>query len=280
MPDTPSSVPVPTTVPTPLRREAIERVLARAAELNVGGLDASEEMSEAQLIALGQEVGISAAHVRQALAEERTRVTVPEEPGMLGALFGGVFATASRIVPGSPSSIMTRLDQWMQREELLRPKRRFPDRMTWEARTDFIGSLQQGFNFGGRSYALSKATEVGATVIAVDANRSLVSLDASVADSRRRSAIASGIVSGFGLAGAATLAALIIIPGGLPWIAALVGGGWATGAGATAYAIGRAQKGRVHRAQLGLEQILDRLEHEEPKRGGPSIADLLGTIAR
>ncbi len=280
MADTPSNVPAPASSTAPLGREAIERVLARAAELNVGGLDASEGMSEAQLIALGQEVGISAAHVRQALAEERTRVSVPEERGVMGAMFGGTVASASRVVSGTPSDLLARLDHWMQREEMLRPRRRFTDRMTWEARRDFMGSLQMGLNFGGRAYALSRSTEVGATVIAVDGSKSLVSLDASVEDSRRSSAIASGVVSGMGVAGAATLAALVIIPGGLPWIAALVGGGWAAGAGATAYAIGRAQKSRLHRVQLGLEQVLDRLEHGETRRGGPSFTELLGTISR
>ena len=131
MPD--ENLPAPSAAPIALTRAAIERVLTRAAELNLGHLDAPEGMSEAELVALGQEVGISAAHVRQALAEERTRVDVPASRGVMGAWFGGTVAMASRIVPGTPAALLARLDAWMQREELLRPKRRFADRLTWEA---------------------------------------------------------------------------------------------------------------------------------------------------
>ncbi|MBK8250356.1 MAG: hypothetical protein IPK85_23615 [Gemmatimonadetes bacterium] len=278
MPD--ENLPAASNAPIPLTRAAIERVLSRAAELNVGDLDASDGMSEAQLVSLGQEVGISASHVRQALAEERTRVEVQEERGMLGAMFGGTTAAASRIVPGTPAAVLARLDDWMQREELLRPKRRFGERLTWEARRDFIGSLQAGLNFSGRPYALTRANEVGATAIAIDATRSLVSLNASLAESRRGSAIAAGAVGGVGVAGAVAVAALVIIPGGYPWLAALLGGGWASSAGAIVYGIGRAQKSKLHRLQLGLEQILDRLEHGADARRGATISDLLTAITR
>ncbi|MBL8958362.1 MAG: hypothetical protein JNJ98_00800 [Gemmatimonadetes bacterium] len=278
MPD--ENLPAASNASIPLSRAAIERVLSRAAELNVGDLDAAEGMSEAQLVSLGQEVGISAAHVRQALAEERTRVEVQEERGMLGAMFGGTTAAASRIVNGTPAAVLSRLDDWMQREELLRPKRRFGDRLTWEARRDFIGSLQAGLNFSGRPYALTRASEVGATAIAIDATRCLVSLNASLADSRRGSAIAAGAVGGVGVVGAAAVAALVIIPGGYPWLAALLGGGWASSAGAIIYGIGRAQKAKLHRLQLGLEQVLDRLEHGADTRRGATISDILTAITR
>lgn len=278
MPD--ENLPASSNAPIPLTRAAIERVLSRAAELNVGDLDASEGMSEAQLVALGQEVGISASHVRQALAEERTRVDVQPASGLLGSLLGGTTAAASRIVPGTPAVVLERLDQWMQREELLRPKRRFGDRMTWEARRDLIGSLQAGLNFGGKAYALSRATEIGATAIAIDATRTLVSLDANLADSRRGSAIGAAVLGGVGVVGAAVLSALIVIPGGYPWLAAVLGSTWAAGAGGAIYGIGRAQKAKLHRAQLGLEQVLDHLEHGARERRGNTISDLLTAITR
>ena len=272
--------PTPSTAPIPLTRAAIERVLSRAAELNVGDLDASEGMSEAQLVALGQEVGISASHVRQALAEERTRVEVQPAHGLIGALLGGTTAAASRIVPGTPATVLARLDEWMQREELLRPKRRFGDRMTWEARRDFIGSLQAGLNFSGKAYALARATELGATAVAIDATRTLVSLDASLADSRRGSAIAASVVGGLGVVGSAALAALVVIPGGPPVVGAMVGAGWASAAAGIIYSVGRSQKAKLHRLQLGLEQVLDRLEHGPPDRRGATISDLLTAITR
>jgi hypothetical protein len=57
----------------PLDRSSLERVLARAAELQSGPSDTGEEFTEEQLLELGKEVGLSPQHLRQALAEERTR---------------------------------------------------------------------------------------------------------------------------------------------------------------------------------------------------------------
>ena len=112
----------------PLDRAALERVLARAAELQGGTAEPSEAMTETQLEALGGEVGISADFMRQAVAEERTRVAIPEERGMVGTWFGSSVATASRVVRGTPAQTLASLDQWMQREEGMRPRRRFAAR--------------------------------------------------------------------------------------------------------------------------------------------------------
>ena len=108
-------------VPVQLDRSALERVLARAAELHAHALEPTDNMSEGQLVDLGKEVGINAEYIRQALAEERTRVTVPEQRGVVGEAFGPAVVTASRIIPGSPAQLLGQLDLWMQREEGLRP---------------------------------------------------------------------------------------------------------------------------------------------------------------
>ena len=63
-----------------LDRNALDRILKRAGELQVSAADPAEEMTEEQLIALGQEVGITPQHLRQAIAEERTRPALPDEP--------------------------------------------------------------------------------------------------------------------------------------------------------------------------------------------------------
>jgi hypothetical protein len=53
----------------PLDRAALERVLARASELQAGTSEPTEAMTEDQLIELGKEVGLAPEHVRQAIAE-------------------------------------------------------------------------------------------------------------------------------------------------------------------------------------------------------------------
>jgi hypothetical protein len=267
--------------PLSLDRAALDRVLARAAELHAHTIEPGDNLSEAQLIDLGKEVGIGSEFMRQALAEERTRVALPEERGVVGEAFGPTVATASRIVAGTPSQVLGQLDAWMQREEGLRSKRRFADRLTWEARRDFVGSLQSSFNMTGRAYALKPASEVAATAVAVDAQRTLVRLDADLGEARRQSVGWSGALAGTGVVGSAGLLGFAAsIPGSSLLVAGIVAGAWTAGAVATAFGVARAQRRKIHRAQLALEQVLDRLERGEMRRPSNPIADLIANITR
>src|SRR5208283_2304861 len=72
-----------------LDRAALERVLARAAELqSAAGDDAepTEGLTDQQLLDVGREVGLPVTYLRQALAEERTRVRVPLERGLVAQM--------------------------------------------------------------------------------------------------------------------------------------------------------------------------------------------------
>ena len=99
MADEKSSLPARQTL---LDRQALERVLARAAELQGAGAmpDSSDLISESQLRDIANEVGLSPATLNQALAEERTRINVPEERGLVAQIAGAGFATATRTIPG------------------------------------------------------------------------------------------------------------------------------------------------------------------------------------
>jgi hypothetical protein len=265
----------------PLDRAALERVLARAAELQAGMAEPAEQLSEAQLIEVGQEVGISAEHVRLALAEERTRVQLPEARGMVGTLFGADGVTASRLVNGTATDLLGRIDDWMQREEALRPKRRFTDRLTWESRRDLMGTLQTSFNFSGRAYALVTADEVGATVVPIDATRCMVRLDAVYADARRKQVIGSSILASGGvLSFGAMMTLATLIQDGSLLFGGLLGAVPALAGGGLAYVVGAAQRKRVHRAQLALEQILDRLERGEIRKPANPLSNFLNVVTR
>ena len=93
-----------------------------------------DRLTEAQLLELAKEVGLDPMHLRQALAEERTRVARPEEKGLLAALYGGATVSAQRTVSGTPAQVLQALDDWMQRQECLKVKRHFGERIVWEAR--------------------------------------------------------------------------------------------------------------------------------------------------
>jgi len=118
-----------------LDRSSLERVLARAAELQSGMGETGEEFTEEQLLELGREVGLSPQNLRQALAEERTRSVVPdEERGFAASLFGPSRVRAARTVPGKASEVLGAVDAWMQWQELLIVKRHHADRIVWEPR--------------------------------------------------------------------------------------------------------------------------------------------------
>ncbi len=254
-----------------LDRSSLERVLARAAELQSGPNDTGEEFTEEQLLELGKEVGLSPQNLRQALAEERTRSSVPEEEGgVAAALFGPSRVRASRTVPGKSSDVLTAIDAWMQRQELLIVKRHHADRIVWEPRQDFLVGLKRAFKAGGRDYALSRAFEVSATVIAVDDSRVQVGLDADFRTSRSRSTQQTAATS---LVGAAATTSLFFMG-----VAAIVAAAPVVIVPAIGIAGARAYQGRVvTRAQLALEQLLDQLERADYTRRG-AAESILGAI--
>src|SRR3954469_16082510 len=107
-----------------LDRASLERVLARASELQADTGDTPDQFSEEQLLELGKEVGLSPQNLRQALAEERTRSIVPdEEKGVSAGLFGPSRVRAARTVPGTPAEVLAQIDAWMQKNETLIVKR-------------------------------------------------------------------------------------------------------------------------------------------------------------
>ena len=261
-----------------LDRAALDRVLGRAAELAVASPDSLESLTEERVIEIGREVGIPESHLRQALAEERTRLVVPEEPGIIAQYFGAGTASSTRTVPGKPDAVLASLDRWMQNEECLQVKRRFPDRITWDARRDLVGNIKRGFNLGGRGYALTRAAEVGGTVVAVDADRTLVRLDADLEPPRRGTVAWSAITATFGAAGGAAVAGVGILLN-FPLALAAIGGGAIALAGmGGAAAVAKAHRKLVARAQLALDQVLDQIEHgASPK---PRLLDQIQSVVK
>src|SRR5216110_2785650 len=222
MADEKSPLPAPaSTRQPPLDRQALERVLARAAELQGASAmpESGDLITESQLLEIGNEVGLSPAVLNQALAEERTRINVPEERGLVAQIAGAGFATATRTVPGTPREILAKIDAWMQREECLQVQRRFADRITWEPQRGLFGKLRRTVNVSGHGFYLMDAAQVSATVLPVDSSRVVVRLDADIHPSRSRRVGASGFVGALGLA-VSGLVGLGLIIANLPLLVA------------------------------------------------------------
>lgn len=265
--------PSPGNLPARIDRAAVDRILARALELQADGpADGQEQLTEAQLLELAREVGLDPVNLRQAIAEERTRVAIPDERGLLAKLYGGASVSAHRTVRGTPSQVLKALDDWMQRQESLVVLRyHSTERIVWETRRDLIGIVRR--TVSGRGYALSRATDVAATAIAIDDSSVLVRLDARLAGYRALMAKQNAAITGVGVVTGGVLAVLSFPLFAIAAPAALLV--------PAAYAAARASHQRtVARAQLALEQVLDRLERGEAGRPPTLLSMLAAAVNR
>ena len=258
-----SDLPTRTSTGRALDRAALERVLARAAELQGVDGDPADALTEQQVLDIAREVGISPEALRVALAEERTRVALPPESGLAARIAGPSLIGASRLVKGTTTGVLATIDHWMQRGECLQQRRRQADRISWEPRRDMMGRMKVGLNLGGRGYPLARAAEVAATVAPVDGDRVLVQLVADVGPARRARLVGGGAVAGAGAVGGS---GLMLIPIAEPTflIPAAIGAAITLGAGLFGgRLVARTHVVTARRVQVALEQLLDRLEHGE-----------------
>ena len=250
----------------PIDRAALERVLARAAELQARAGDDDAGLSEAQVIDLATDVGLSVDAVRQAVAEERARLPMGHDRGFAASALGEAAVEAGRTLSGDAAALLARLDAWMQQGESLQVMRRFPDQLAWEARQDFVAMVRRALRVGGRPFALASATEVRALVANAGAGRAHVRLVADFRGTRRQRATGALVVATVGVvigvplfvmavnAGLAIAAALSLVPA----LALPVGG----------MAVARRQFAALRaRGEVSLEQALDRLECGDGGRG-------------
>lgn len=267
-----SRMPSDASLPAPsgqLDRAALERVLARAGELQAANAEPGEELTEAQILELGAEVGLAPQHLRQALAEERSRsIPAQADAGVLARVLGPARVTAKRVVTVPARDVLPALDEWMQRQECLRVKRYLPDRIVWEPSHDFFVTVRRAFNFGGRDFALARAFEVAATVVPVDDGRALLRLDADFSHFRTSLARQGTGMTAIGVASSGVLVALGVFAAVAVAPAIFLGA-------ASLYGVRGMHSHGIARAQLALDQLLDRVERGEIVRP-PS---LLGTLA-
>src|SRR5438034_1316109 len=199
-----------------IRREALERIIQRAAELQAGERDIGEGLTEADVLALGQDVGIPTRYLRQALLEEQTRSVVTGGTGLFAWLTGPSLLTAERVVPGDRGAVERALTVWMEREESLQVKRRYADRTTWEPRVGAFASIQRALGAGGKTFALARATEVGGQVTQLETGFCHVRLVADVRGERARRLWGAALLVLWGAVLAGVLPALGALA---PWAA-------------------------------------------------------------
>lgn len=236
-----------------ISREALERIIQRAAELQASERDIGEGLTKDEVLGLGKDVGIPNRYLQQAILEEQTRTTPERQQGFWAWLTGPRSLTAQRVVPGDRVTVERALARWMEDEESLQVKRRYPDRTTWEPKAGAIASIQRALGKKGRRYSLANADEIAGQVTQLEPGFCHVGLSADVRPRRARRIQGSGVVFALGAfataAFVATLGPIGLIPAAVLF--------------PTAMAIGRHHQADNERIQISLEQVLDRLERSE-----------------
>src|SRR3989454_11900170 len=211
-------------------REALERIIKRAAELQAGEHDVGDGLTNNEVLALGKEVGVPDRYLRQAMLEEQTRVAPEVATGTWAWLTGPRSIVAYRVVPGDRATVERELSRWMTEQELLQPKRHFADRTSWEPKAGALASIQRALA-GRRRYSLAQAGEVSAQVVQLEPGFCFVRLEADVRQQRTKRITGATVMAGlgWGVAGGNALIAPPLAPPRalmvLPGVGLAVGGG-------------------------------------------------------
>lgn len=238
-----------------LSSQEFEAVIKRAAELQARAAEqhGSEGMDPAELVRIGQELGLSTTHLQQAIAEVRGGGAA--ESGMLYKLFGPAQIRASRTVPSDAEDVREELERYLLDREYYTVLRRFHDRTIYEQASGVhaaVGrSMSQAF---GRSRLLG-FSKLEVAVQPLEDGFSYVTLGTDLSGQRAGSAAGAAFGGGGGGIAVATALGIAVAPP-----AALLG--IPVFAGMTLI-MRAAYSSNVRKAQLKLESLLDRIQHDE-----------------
>ncbi len=240
----------------------VEQVIRRATKLQLRkapGPDAQpQRFDDAEILRIGEELGLEPASLRQALLEvrsEQVRPLIPAERGAASRLLGERYVRTGGTVPGPAEEVQRTLETHLYEVECLAKVRGTPGASVWEPATGLATRIQRSLNIGKRAYVLARTQEVLLQAAAVDDEHTLVTLTADLGNLRKERAIAWTAGSAFLLAPASFILLLLL---GVPLEISLLGG--ATGAGAAA--ISGAKRAMVRqraRVRAALDGILDKL---------------------
>lgn len=238
---------------TLIGREALERIIKRAAELQAGAQDVGDGLTQDEVLALGKDVGIPSRYLQQAMLEERTRAVVERRSGFWAWLTGPRTLSADRVVPGDRATVERALTRWMEEEESLQVKRRYPDRTSWEPKAGAFATIQRALGAKGRRFSLANAEEVTGQVTPLETGFCHVGLAADIRPSRARRLQGGTVVFTLGALATTAFAVTLGVIAVVPAVVLIP----------TAGLIARHHRVENERVQVAMEQVLDRLERGE-----------------
>lgn len=252
-----------------ITRHDLEVVIRRAAELYTREADADDDLTEAEVLRIAEELGLPSRHVRRALYE----LPAPAPPETrIDRWYGRSTVQGTRVVPGAPTPVLDSLEEYLVTREFLQLVRRQGERAAFAPADDAISSVARAVRRPNRHWYVARSKRVLVEVRPMPDDASHVRLEIDLARQRRR-ALRGGIAGGIALG--LPIAALVGVPvgavafdlagsaaGSVAAVTTALGAlGGTTAAG---IAVGRARfRNRVENARLEMAALLDRLE-----RGG------------
>jgi len=233
----------------------LEAVIKRAVELQTAReTEMTDGLSDAEVVRIGQELGLEQHLVRRAIAEVRSRP--PEEHGVVAGMMGPGVVRASRTIRRPAVELGIFLERYLIETEFMVVERRFPDRTRYVRAQGFGAAVGRTFSKVGSRVAPLDLEGVDVGVALADEDSSIVTLNVDLSTIRIGTA-AGGWLTGLG--GGGTLAA-VILASTAPHLLALAG----LGVAAAGALVSRAAYRLILRqTQNKLEAFLDRLEHGE-----------------
>lgn len=241
-------------VPRRLSNEQFEVVIRRAAELQARAAESSDEgLTEDEALRIGRELGLSGEYLSRALAE--VRGPAPGELGVLDRFVGAAVLQAARVIPGDAATIARHLEGYLVEREFFSVLRRLPDRVLFEPAPGAVAAVSRAMSraIGGKQ--MLRVSNLETTVQPLEDGFSLVTLRTRL-NEERTGHLAGGVLGG-GAAGTAVAVALGIA---VDPAAALMG---LPVAGSGLLGMRWSYARTLHRTQIKLESLLDRLEHGE-----------------
>lgn len=239
--------------------EQLERIIARASVLQHAAGDSEQRrLSEAEILSIGQEVGLSSEHVRRALAEYRADSLVPpapEEHPLLTRLLGPAHARARRIMRGDAHEIHREFERRMRSDERMRPVRIRGTESVWEPDTSWTSKLTRALDLEGRGYELAQLKSVNIVTAPASVHETMVTLTADLSEERKEQ------LNGWGMA-LFFISLFVIVPFFVSkaWLWLLLGPALIIGIVGAAWIIHTSMNSKRRRAALLLEGLLDQLE--------------------
>jgi hypothetical protein len=248
-----------------LARRDFEEVIRRATEMSAREGDADELLTEEEVLRIGQELGLSAQHMKRALYELPELTAVPR---WYDRYFGPAIFSVARVVPSQTEPTLRRVEDYLVTREYLQIARRRGHSVAFTPADDTLSNLARAFMRPTSRHVLTRASRLMLNVQPLPNDESHVRFDVDLAEERSRrlkTGLGLGGLGGTVLGAAAAGLVAVNTPaflGPLPELLAFGGTFLAVGAASVSAAAARFRN-RVLAAKFELAGLLDRVEHGE-----------------